>query len=535
MLHHLQKIVAVSLGACLFLLGAGQQTQAQEATPESLLCSETIQTLFSDLQSNCENLSAGQVCDREGEMTALEGIDTLSSSDETWDALALSLPANDPETNVQLILLGHAELSGLDASANAPAITATVRNASPFSANLRSGPSTDYEVAGTLGLGSETTADGRTADSGWLRLQTETGTAWIASSLVTSSDDLSALAIVDVNSPSATQSSLYFWNDAPLEGCDLASTGLLVHYASETPTQLLINDTALRLVNATLFLQASSAEALTINVLNGDVSITSAGETTEAEAGAQVSVALGGDAGLSATAAPVVGTYPFSLVAGLPNVSLMCIAGVGANVETVAYALPDVTTAGLLNLASDAHYQVEGQFTDDAGVEWYSISLGDLEGWTPASDLLTAGACADLPHLDAETVFATPEVLVSTGNAPAVGAFVPATQTIWMADTGVDVMEGTCTSSPIAQCSHLAATTLSGSTLSWRGQEPNPYPMALVGENTFAYNGRNHLGNANLSMYLTFTSESSWIMTMTYIYDNDPNCTHTFYYNAVLR
>jgi hypothetical protein len=36
-------------------------------------------------------------------------------------------------------------------------------------------------------------------------------------------------------------------------------------------------------------------------------------------------------------------------------------------------------------------------------------------------------------------------------------------------------------------------------------------------------------------MSLTFTSATTWMMTTTQVFDNDPSCVHTLYYNAVPR
>ena len=82
-------------------------------------------------------------------------------------------------------------------------------------------------------------------------------------------------------------------------------------------------------------------------------------------------------------------------------------------------------------------------------------------------------------------------------------------------------------------CAHLAAIVPNADgSISWRGQEPQPYTMQSVGNGTYSYNGRNALGNGNLQMTLTFTSATEWTMTATTVYDNDPGCQHTFYYTA---
>jgi hypothetical protein len=56
--------------------------------------------------------------------------------------------------------------------------------------------------------------------------------------------------------------------------------------------------------------------------------------------------------------------------------------------------------------------------------------------------------------------------------------------------------------------------------------------MFATGQNSFSFSGRNGLNSANVTFSLTLTSEATWTGTMQYVFDNDPGCTHTFYYTA---
>jgi len=120
--------------------------------------------------------------------------------------------------------------------------------------------------------------------------------------------------------------------------------------------------------------------------------------------------------------------------------------------------------------------------------------------------------------------------------APPSASFLAAQTTVYQAESGPDVLSGTCSSPPIAACSHPAAITPNADgTVDWRGQEPLPYRMQPTGPNTFVFQGRNALNNANLSLELTLTSATTWNLTMTTVYDNDPLCNHTYYYSATKR
>src|SRR5262249_47025193 len=127
-----------------------------------------------------------------------------------------------------------------------------------------------------------------------------------------------------------------------------------------------------------------------------------------------------------------------------------------------------------------------------------------------------------------------PSLVVLPGsNESVVHNYLPAGTSIWQASTTEDTLSGTCATPPIAQCSHLVAIIPDGKGgISWRGQEPSPYPMAPIAGDTFAYSGRNQLGNARINISLSLTGEGSWSGQVTTVYDSDPSCTHTFYYTA---
>jgi uncharacterized protein YraI len=75
-----------------------------------------------------------------------------------------------------------------------PTETPTPEELKPFvtavesSVNLRNGPSTDYEVVGTLSPGESLEIVGRNVDSSWWQVSTPNGSAWVAASVVTASN-----------------------------------------------------------------------------------------------------------------------------------------------------------------------------------------------------------------------------------------------------------------------------------------------------------------------------------------------------------
>lgn len=235
---------------------------------------------------------------------------------------------------------------------------------------------------------------------------------------------------------------------------------------------------------------------------------------------------------VSPGAAPAVETsYAFAVLGSAPLGLLsadvpICIVGVGVT------AAPLYTRAGATSasgeLTADGSATATAQTTID-GVVWLQAG----QRWIKLSDVQTAGMCDALPQSTAPTAGGNNSSAAPTNASAPAGDLVPAERSIWQAHTGPDNLTGVCTAPPIAQCDHLAAVSKNADgTITWLGQEPSPYYLQPTGANTYSYSGRNQLGNANLSLSVTFTSETTWVGTMNIVYDSDAGCTHTFNYTA---
>ncbi len=161
---------------------------------------------------------------------------------------------------------------------------------------------------------------------------------------------------------------------------------------------------------------------------------------------------------------------------------------------------------------------------------------GSLRGWVSAAYLTlnNGNALANYPVVE-EAVAASESSSTTSSTTTVAASYAPEGRSIWQANSGPDVTSGTCSNPPLVMCAHLAAITLNDNgTISWRGQELKTYTMRQSSRNpnVYSYSGRNGLDNADIQMVLTFNSESAWSMTMTQVFDDDPKCTHTFYYTA---
>lgn len=477
----------------------------------------------------CANTEVGQVCLGAGDVQttpagglvivgsslALAGIDSLQSSAGGLAFLTMQADLPDGSQPIELTLYGDASITSAVSALAEPYPTAQVKNGPANILNLRAAPNESADVVTTMKWSEELTADGRSSDSQWLRVQTSKGPAWVFASLVTVKEgDVTTLYVLDSPITHHLQGFTLSTGDGA------CASGLLIQSANRETAHLQINGALLSFSTAALAVQSELDQALTVRVLGGIASVSAAGTTVEAEAGTTVSI--------PANAAPeLAGSFAFGSLASLPlgalpDAAQACFAGVTDGTAALTRA-PGVDAAAAGALTPDSNVTVSGQRTVDGAGYWLTAD----GQWVAQSAVQTAGFCAEVPEAPQQ----------NTAQSGQTSSFardlLPEGRSIWQAHTGVDNLSGVCTAPPIAQCDHLAAvTTQPNGTIAWLGQEPAPYTLAPSGANTFSYRGRNQLNNANLSLTVTFTSPTTWVGTMNIVYDGDAGCTHTFNYTA---
>ncbi|MGB1286270.1 MAG: hypothetical protein ACPG7F_07050 [Aggregatilineales bacterium] len=526
------------------LIVVSQGAIAQDETTSSGT-SENTCDITSALESACGEMGDGEICygagtiahtgndeidfAAAGDVMNLAGIETVSSDGQDG-ALTMKVPSG--EGIISMALIGEGEITNLVSTDTTDLATLNIQNRQAEAVNLREGPGIDFPIAGVFAYQAEAIVDGRTEDQKWLRAQTDSGVVWIFSNLVRILDEGGQFTDLAVVESLYNEPMLSIRLATSAEARDCGQAGLLIDYNGESPARMSINDVNFIFDSVTMQIQSQPNENMTVNVINGDVELRFAGLRTSVLRGNSTQVALGGDTGLEAVAQPEVErNFAFDSIAAAPmglfsTDDNMCLAGVDA--ETSLLYLPREDATSVLTMTDEEHYRITGQTQIDGEAEpWLRVrSASSVQGWIPQSDIMTAGLCGALPEIDSETVF--------TVVTP--GSFVPVGTSIWTANSGNDQVAGECIYPPLAICNHLVAISANpDGSLSWRGQEPEPYRMAKVTENEYSYGGRNKLGNASVSLYLRFNSSTSWGLTMTQVFDNDPNCTHTFNYAAVPR
>lgn len=531
-------VLALAVGGVAADAGSNVCLAPQSASIP-VLQSEPADTCFppdvvSAASEACASLESGKACLAAGEADAPGLISVGASADFTAqgsftstldDIYVLALQADLPadQTPLQLVLFGDAALTDAYEGVQPPFPTITVKNGPANILNLRAEADENAEVVGTMSWNESLVADGRSVDSAWFRVQDGATTAWVFASLVTvaEGDDPNTLAVLD--SP-ITQP---FQSVTLTTGTDFCGGGLLVQSDSDSLAHLEVNGTFITVARAALLLRASTETELTLQVLSGSADVQSGGENVLAETGSEVRVA--------ANAVPeVVERYAFSTVASaplgvLPAEALTCVAGVSSG-SAALYSTPGGETSG--ELTADSNATITGTYTAEDGTVWWLVNNA---AWVSSADVETAGVCEAVAEVDASAAQQQVSQPVQQNTSTSfVSDQVPPGRSIWVASTGPDNLTGVCTLPPIAQCDHLAAVTPNADgTISWLGQEPQPYTLFPVGDNTFS--GSMYANGARLTVTITFTSPTNWVGEKTTVYDSDPGCTHTFSYTAVPR
>lgn len=480
-------------------------------------------------------------------LSALESIATEAADPAagTWGVVALALPANLPEGEaLSGVLFGEATLARVAAEAPERP-TLMVTNATSTDANLRGGAGTTYPIAGVLAGGESAVADGRNQAGDWIRIQTESGPAWVFARLVTWDGDLSALDVLapdDVSGGGDTGApfSAVTLSTGADDACAGAGSGLLLQAASENEAAIRVNGASLRLANATLLLRAEAGAALDVIALDGEATVRAQGAAVELSAGERVRVPLGGDDGLAASGRPEP-AQPFAL-AEASSAPLALLPGalecrVSATGRVTLRVGPGETRGILASMRPNEPYRVLGWASDAEGAPWYELDTGAQTSWVRQDAVTPFGACDAVAQVEAPPlVFAppAPPPMSEAGEAAEpVSDFSPAANTVWQMYPGSDQMSGECSGAPaINFCDHLAAISPASGGIMWKGMEASPYYLQRIQPNVYAYSGPNVLGTGTISMTLRFTGESTVTMTQTLTLASEPNCRHTYYYTG---
>jgi uncharacterized protein YraI len=541
---------------------------------ESDQCVQVDSAALPEIQETCAGLGRGELCYAHagvnatfvagesavlaapGDKTAITSVESIATSSINpapgeWGVAMLLLPAGLPaesEQAVTAVLYGGAKMSR-PAVVESERPTLVVTNSGSKEANLRSGAGVTYDLVGVLAPGESVAADGRNEQADWVRIQTNTGVAWVFTPLISWEGDLNALEVLLPNdmTPSVAvgepfQSFVLSSGGTPDE-CAAPSSGLLLKFpASEPLARLQVNGTALEFSDAALLLHATPSDVMRITVLSGAGTVTARGVALDVAAGGGAAISLGGEDGLTPTAAPAaMRSYAFADVVNAPvsllGVGMTCTVGLTSSTSAVKLRVgPGQQRGEIGNMSPNIHYTAIGWANDPEGAPWWQLDTGEQKSWVAQAETATLGTCDAVAQVEPPPLVFAPPSAPAAGEGGAVTTvddLAPDGNSVWQMVPGSDRMTGQCTGAPaINFCDHLAAISPVSGGITWKGMEASPYYLVQLQPNVYGYSGPNVLGTGTVSLTLSFTGDTSLRMTMILTLANEPNCQHVYSYTG---
>jgi len=280
-------------------------------------CGEIVQKAFEATDVLCEQTGRNEVCyghkdlealpdpnvtdfnfDEEGDIADVAHLRSLRLSaldvdTQAWGVALMRLQGSiQADENLTLLVFGDVELENRVTASTQIEVTAIPDR----TVNLRELPGTNGTMVGTLAPGQTVVANGRLADSSWVRVELPDGRGygWVFASLLVNSDDIEVLDVID--KPVTTFGAMhafYFQSSIDDSSCEEApSSGILI----QTPegiaeVSLLINEVDIRL-GSTVYLQAQAGEEMIVRVVEGSAQVEAFGVVEQAAAGYEIRMPL---------------------------------------------------------------------------------------------------------------------------------------------------------------------------------------------------------------------------------------------------
>ncbi len=278
------------------------------------ICSSTArnQACFGNINLNVESQAntAAFTFTKPGDLISVDGIKTMTLSPldtqaGTWGVALMKIQANLldtlPEQNVTFVLFGDVEID--NAVDQIPTLDVIIKQ----TANVRQAPSKTAAVVASGKSGTALVADGRSEDTGWLRIHSTDLSlqGWVSAPLVKSDGDLKTLAVISADAPRFSPMQAFYFksglNDAP---CSAApDSGILIQAPKGAGNISLTADDVQITLNSTAYIQAQAGGEMTISMIEGQGMVTAAGMTTLVPAGTRVRIPL--DNALRANGQPI--------------------------------------------------------------------------------------------------------------------------------------------------------------------------------------------------------------------------------------
>ncbi len=345
----------------LLILGASAPVRSEtDDLATKATCAEIVRTALEVVDEQCQQIGRNKVCyghnllkaqphpqispfefEDEGDVADVVDIQNLQVSGmdltaPSWGIALMQLQGEltgaAPE-DLTLLLFGDVEIENQVVIGSTFDVTVMADS----QVNVRNAPQTDADVVGKLQPGDVVSANGRITDGSWLRVSLPDGYGWVYAPLVSSTEDVSRLEVVQDEAAGF----------GPMRAIKL-STGIDDAMCAEAPNSgvliqtpegmaqvsLLINGVQVEL-GSTVYFQAEPGEAMIVRVVEGHATLTVGEDTTTIEAGFEASVPLDDTLSPTGPASEAV-PYRMASVKSLPIELLPRSIDIFQNVEDTA-------------------------------------------------------------------------------------------------------------------------------------------------------------------------------------------------------
>lgn len=297
---------------CLTLLSIVGVVSAQDNA-----CPMLVDSILETVADSCTDLGRNQACYGNNDITTLDLDNNLLDSftqvgdtedvlniaslttapfdvdTNTWGVAILSLQANLSDTlpgeNVTFVVFGDTEINNAVPSDNQ--LVSRLSATSTGAINIRTGPSTSYTTAGSLTSGQMITLVARNGNGEWVRFESDEESGWVFASLINVDGDIASLPIVSHDGSQAYTKPIQAFSLKSGVGqpdCEeVPPDGVLLQTPADTVVHFMINGVEVQ-IGSTAFIQ-SDGTSVDVHTFEGDVSVTTVGETQQVDPGFMVS------------------------------------------------------------------------------------------------------------------------------------------------------------------------------------------------------------------------------------------------------
>ncbi|MBI1277294.1 MAG: SH3 domain-containing protein [Anaerolineaceae bacterium] len=259
-------------------------------------CPTLVQQALQALGPNCGGLGRNTACygynkvaatfsqavaddyfTKPSDQAGLSSVASLSTSPldtqlNEWGVAVMSVQANIPDSlpgqSVRFILLGNSEMQNDVAPPDTQAASQPITVTTTTGSNIRSAPTRNANVLGSVPANTELTADGISDDQQWVRVVfNEAAVGWISRALVTSGSDIDSLPVVNDVPQTPMQAFRLKTGVAGLTCADAPSL-LMVQGPKNVQIQITANGVDVQL-GSTLVLQTTDKNKFQIATIDG--------------------------------------------------------------------------------------------------------------------------------------------------------------------------------------------------------------------------------------------------------------------------